>query len=219
MNHQQTEPPADASKAGPDNAGPSQGSTGQFLTEERFRRLSILLILGVLIYVALAPDRLYTPVARTIVFLLAGVGVALLTGVELANRLTLKGPGFAVTLVSATAVAISTVGVLTHLAKAEESVVALDFFDANGVAVPLKYGELTISPMQGPQRLTYAADDGNTVFVVFPSNVAIARVQFQVFGSGMYIGDVRRPAHNRAQLTLGRLNDGVGPLLLAGGSE
>lgn len=164
--------------------------------EEAIKLAAFLALLCLIAYVALAPDKLYSPTARTSLFFLCGVTLALLVGSELGSRFELKLPGMAITLVGASAVAIGTVAALTYLASPEETISAVEVVDENGRAVILSGVDLRITPREGAGDLTYAVRS-NTVYVVFPSTVMSAKMEVSYAGGQVYRGPISRSARGR----------------------
>lgn len=176
------------------------------------RWVAVFIMVAVLIWVVLGPDRAYAPMARTLVFFFAGVSLALMTGAELANKLELRGPGFAITLVGAAAVACGTLLLLNHVSKPETSVVAVDVLDQRMQPMAIGYNTVAFTPTAGAASITYAVQ-GNTAFVIYPSDAGALFMSISYTGGGFYRGKIFRPVSNRLMVQLGPLKDGRGDLI------
>jgi hypothetical protein len=169
----------------------------QWTGEEWVKLFAGIGLLVVISFVAVAPDRLYTPTARTALFFLCGISLALLITSDVANRFQLQVRGLAITLVGSSAVAVAVVWILHTLTQPEETIFALEVFDERSQRVSLADVNVTISPQQGAGELTFASR-GHVLYVVFPSTVAGAQIEVAYLGGPSYRGSISRPAGGRA---------------------
>lgn len=179
------------------------------------RWLAAFVMLGVVVWVIVGPDRAYAPSARTLVFLLAGVTLALMTGAEVANKLEFKGPGIAITLVSSAAVALGTVWLLQYLTKPESEVVAIDILTEDKGRAVIRAEMVELRPGSGAQATTYAVNQ-NTIFVIYPSDVAFMDIALTYPGSNPFTGRVPRPTNGRVTLLQSKQEGGKHTLTPAG---
>ncbi|MBB3639659.1 MULTISPECIES: hypothetical protein [Variovorax] len=189
----------------------SPGAERQRFKLERWNTIArwsaAFVMLLVLIYVIVGPERAYVPHARVLIYLIAGVTLALMTGAELANKFELKGPGFAVTLVGAAAVALGTVAALVHLTKPETEVVVIDILDGNLEPAMFADEMVTLRPEAGQSEITSVAKNGK-LYVVYPSDVGVVFMMLRYDGSSPYTAKILRPASNRLTLKKGKNGKG-----------
>ena len=168
------------------------------------RIVTMLLILALAFYVALAPNIVYAPVPRVILFLLVALLPAILLGAESATRLKLELPGLVLTATGAAAILFGMLFLLNYLAKPQEQIAVYQVVDENGEAVPLDWdGAIDVSPSERGLSITRFVE-GNTVILVFPEQVAQAEIRIKKSRSApAYSGQVNYAGSRTLKLKLG----------------
>lgn len=182
----------------------NQGLGGLNTLTNVIRIVSAIAILAVAIFVALAPNVVYAPVPRVVLFLLVAILPAILFGAEFAAKFEFKLPGLLISASLVTGAIFGLLYLLNHFAKPEEKIAVYQIVDENNAPVTLDFEDAVIVPVT-PNGLTVTKFvDGNTVILIFPEQVGQAEILVKKSPSDVtYTGQVNYAGTRRSKLMLG----------------
>lgn len=140
-------------------------------TANLVRVIAILAILGLAIYVALAPNVIYAPTPRVVLFTLVALLPAILLGAEAATRFEFKLLGLIFTTAGVFAAFLGLLFLLNYLSKPSEQIAVYQVIDEQNDPVRLDWdGAINVAPTERGLSVTRFIE-GNTVILIFPEQV------------------------------------------------
>lgn len=167
--------------------------------------VSVFLILGLGLFVALSPTIVYAPTPKIVLFFLISFLPSLLFGAAASSRFKLELPGFVFTTAGACAVCLGTLLLLNHLSKPEEKIAVYQVYDENKEPVSLDW-QGAFEVMVTAQGLSVTKFiEGHTAVLIFPEQVGSVEVRIKKAPIGpTYVGTVGYAGNRTSNLVLGQ---------------
>lgn len=167
--------------------------------------VSVFLILGLGLFVALSPTVVYAPTPKVILFFLISFLPSLLFGAEATSRFKLRLPGFAFTTAGACAVCLGAMLLLNHLSKPEEKIAVYKVYDESNEPVALDW-QGAFEVMVTAQGLSVTKFiEGHTAVLIFPEQVGSVEVRIKKAPIGpTYSGSIGYAGNRTSNLVLGQ---------------
>ena len=168
------------------------------------RMIASLAILGLAIYVALAPNVVYAPTPRVVLFTLVALLPAILLGAEAATRFEFKLPGLIFTTAGVFAAFLGLLFLLNYLSKPTEQIAVYQVVNEQNEPVHLDWdGAINVAPTERGLSVTKFIE-GNTVVLIFPEQVGQVEMSVKKSESSpIYSGLVNYAGTRTLKLKLG----------------
>jgi hypothetical protein len=167
-----------------------------------------LIVLPLVLWIIICrPTMVYAPSARVVLYLLVSIVPAVLFATVVAAQFEMKLPGFTMTAGGAFAGVLIVFVLLNHFSKPEEQIAAFQVVGENGDQVTLEAaGTVSVVGDDASRGLTptYCVD-GDKLLMIFPEQLAAARVTIKHPGSGViYRGRIEYAGTKTSELALGK---------------
>lgn len=167
--------------------------------------IALISILGLAIYVVFAPNVVYAPTSRIVLFLLVALLPAILLGAKGATtKVDVKLPTFLISATGAAALFLAALFFLDYLSKPEEKIAVYEIIDEKGEPLAVDWdGAIKVSVTERGLSVTKFVD-GNTVILIFPEQVGQAEMQVKKSPLDVtYTGHVNYAGTRTLKLKLG----------------
>lgn len=175
------------------------------MTLDRLRPYIILLVLGLGLYVALAPGITYAPTPRVVLFFIISTIPALLFGSEIRSHFKVSLPGFIFSVAGAGAIFFGALFLLDHLAKPEERIAVFSIYDEDGEELYIDApGILEVKDTPSGLSVNDFCKK-NTLILIFPEQVPDVEIAVRkIMGGKVYRGSLSYSGNRKMNLKLGQ---------------
>jgi hypothetical protein len=164
----------------------------------------IVVILGLGIYIALAPNIVYAPTPRVVLFFVLSVIPAVLFGSDVASKFDVSLPGFVFTVAGAGAVFFGSLFFLDRLSKPEQQIAVFAIYDENGDEFSIDAPGILETKFSDKALSVTRFTAGNNLVVIFPEQVAEVEILVRkIVGAKPYRGKIKYAGTIKRDIILG----------------